>query len=41
LLLLFKYRIPFLLLTAIFTDTPLFILFIGIFYALILNREST
>ena len=30
-----------LLLTAIFTDTPLFILFIGIFYALILNREST
>ena len=30
-----------LLFTAIFIDTPLFILFIGIFYALILNREST
>lgn len=29
-----------LLFTAIFIDTPLFILFIGIFYALILNRES-
>ena len=30
-----------LLFTAIFIDTPLFILFIGIFYALLLNREST
>lgn len=30
-----------LIFTAIFTDTPLFILFVGIFYALILNRENT
>ena len=30
-----------LIFTAIFTDTPLFILFVGIFYALILNREHT